>query len=386
VIYLDHNATTPLDEGVLEAMLPWLREGWGNPSSPYRFGNQARAAVERARSRVAEALGGRPDEIVFCSSGTESDNLALRGVARALASRGNHVVTTAIEHHAVRNTCRALEKEGFRVTVLPVSREGVVDPGTVAESLGPETILVSVMHANNETGVLQPVEEIASVTRGRGIPFHVDAVQSAGKVTSRLAHLGADLVTLSGHKLYGPKGSAVLYVREGTPLTPVTTGGAHEGGLRAGTENVAAIVGLAEALDLALERAEADGARLLALRDRLEAQVLAAIPRVKLNGARAARVPNTSNISFPGVDGESLILGLDVNGICVSSGSACSTGEPEPSGVLLAMGLSALEAQGAVRFSLGRGTTEEEIDTTVRVLSRTVERLRTLSTVSSGTD
>lgn len=386
MIYLDHNATTPLDPRVLEAMLPWLREGWGNPSSPYRFGNQARAAVERARSRVADALGGRPEEVVFCSSGTESDNLALRGVTRALASRGNHVVTTAIEHHAVRNTCRALGNEGFRVTVLPVSREGVVDPGTLADSLGPETILVSVMHANNETGVLQPVEEIASVTRKRGIPFHVDAVQSAGKVTSRLAHLGADLVTVSGHKLYGPKGSAALYVRKGTPLAPVTTGGAHEGGLRAGTENVAAIVGLAEALDLALERAEADGARLRALRDRLEAQVVSAIPRVKVNGAGAARVPNTSNISFPGIDGESLILGLDVNGICVSSGSACSTGEPEPSGVLLAMGLSALEAQGAVRFSLGRGTTDEEIDTTVKVLSRTVERLRALSTVSSATD
>jgi len=379
MIYLDHNSTTPLHPAVYEAMAPYLREGWGNPSSPYRFGQEARAALERARDRLAECVGCTPAELVFCSSGTESDNLALRGVAQARRSSGNHIVTSAIEHHAVLNTCRALEEQGFRVTYLPVSQAGVVEIEALAASLGAETILVTVMHANNETGVVQPVEEIAEITRKRGIVFHTDAVQSAGKLPHRLGELGADLVTFSAHKLYGPKGSAALYVRGGTPLAPVTTGGAHEHGLRAGTENVAAVVGLAEAMRLAVESSEAEGRRLRALRDLLEARVRSAIRNVRVNGAGAPRVPNTSNMSFRGIDGESIVLGLDVRGICASTGSACATGDPEPSHVLRAMGLSAREAQGSVRLSLGRETREEDIAVTVQALVDTVEQLRRIS-------
>jgi cysteine desulfurase len=381
VIYLDHNATTPLHLLAFEAMVPFLRERWGNPSSPYRFGAQARLAVEQARQRIADLSGCTPGEIVFCSGGTEADNLALRGVALALKTKGNHVVTTSIEHHAVLNTCRALEKEGCRVTYLPVTEEGVVEMAALAGSLCDETILVTVMHANNETGVVQPVEEIAAITRRRGIVFHTDAVQSAGKLPRRISELGADLVTFSGHKLYGPKGAAALYVRENTPLAPITTGGPHERGLRAGTENVAGIVGFAAAAALAFESAEAEGRRLRALRDRLERQVSSAVPGVKINGEGAPRVPNTSSLSFRDVDGESIVLGLDVEGICASTGSACSTGDPEPSHVLLAMGLSPREAQGSIRLSLGRETSEEDVDTTVRALTSTVARLRRISSV-----
>jgi cysteine desulfurase len=386
VIYLDHNATTPLDPQALEAMLPWLRERWGNPSSPHRFGHDARAAVEAARQRIAGCVGCQPSELVFCSSGTESDNLALRGAARALRHRGDHIVTTAIEHHAVLHTCRALAREGFRVTFLPVDPDGVVDLDALQASLGPETILVSVMHANNDTGVVQPVEEVAALARERGVTFHTDAVQSAGKLAVRPGELGADLVTFSAHKLYGPKGVAALYVRAGTPLTPVTTGGAHERGLRAGTENVAGIVGFAEAAARAFDGLAAECPRVGALRDRLEEQVLATVPGVRVNGAAATRVPNTSSLSFQGIDGESIVLGLDVRGFCASTGSACSTGDPEPSHVLLAMGLSAREAQGSIRLSLGRATREEDVEATVAALAETVRQLRRVSNVRDGAE
>lgn len=271
MIYLDHNATTPLAPRVFEAMTPYMTEQWGNPSSPYRFGGDAKMAVERARGRIAEYLGCKPAEIIFTASGTESDNLAVRGVAHALRSRGNHIVTTAIEHHAVLNTCKALESEGYRVTYLPVGADGVVEMDKLAKSLIPETILVTVMHANNETGVIQPVGEIAAIAKKRGIPFHADAVQTAGKMPCRLGELGADLVSFSGHKFYGPKGIAALYIRESTPLSPVLTGGPHERGLRAGTENVAGIIGLAEAIALAFDSSEGEGKRLRDLRDRLSA-------------------------------------------------------------------------------------------------------------------
>jgi cysteine desulfurase len=382
MIYLDCNATTPLHPRVFEAMVPFMRERWGNPSSPYRFGNEARAAVEKSRRRIAECVGCKPDEIVFCSSGTESDNLAIRGAAAALRSRGDHIVTTAIEHHAVLNTCRALEAGGCRITYLPVDSNGVVEIEALVRSLTSRTVLVTVMHANNETGVIQPVDEIAGIVKERGIVFHTDAVQTAGKLPRRLGDIRADLVSFSGHKLYGPKGIAALVVRSGTPLSPVITGGAHERGLRAGTENVAGIVGLAEAMALAREASEAEEGRLRKMRDRLEREIGSAVPGVTVNGAGAPRMPNTSNLIFRSVDGESIVLGLDLRDICVSTGSACSTGDPEPSHVLRAMGLPAMEAQSSIRISLGRDTREEDIDATVSALAETVGRLRAISSTA----
>lgn len=386
MIYLDHNATTPLHPKVFEAMVPYLRQHWGNPSSQYGFGLEARLALQQARQQIAEMLGCQPGELVFCSSGTEADNLALRGAARAHRSRGDHLVTTMIEHHAVLNTCQALQLEGFRVTWLPVTPDGVVDREALRQSLDEPTILLSVMHANNETGVVQPVEEIAALAAGRGILFHTDAVQSTGKLPGRVADLGAQLVTFSGHKFYGPKGAAALYVREGTELTPILTGGWQERGLRAGTENVAAAVGLAKALELALGDAEAEARRLRTLRDDLEGLVLRSIPGVILNGVQAPRVPNTSNMTFPGVDGESIVLALDLQGICVSTGSACSTGEPEPSHVLRAMGRSRRDAQGSIRISMGRDTREEDVPVTAQALADTIARLRRISSVPFGED
>jgi cysteine desulfurase len=383
VIYLDYNATTPLDSRVFEAMAPYMTRNWGNPSSPYSFGNQARIALERARKRVAECFGCKPSEIIFTSCGTESDNLAVRGVAHALRSRGNHILTTAIEHHAVLNTCKALEAAGCRITYLPVDSDGSVKIEDVEKSLCPETVLITIMHANNEIGVIQPVAEIAALAKRREIVFHTDAVQTAGKIPCRLCELGADLISISGHKFYGPKGTAALYVRKGTPLDPLLTGGPHERGLRAGTENVAGIVGLSHAMALAAESAENEYKRLRTLRDRFEAQISAALPRVKINGAAAPRVPNTSSISFESVDGESIVLSMDLRGIYVSTGSACSTGDPEPSHVLLAMGLSPKEAQGSIRMSLGKDTREEEIHSVVEALTDTVHRLRGISSISS---
>lgn len=381
MIYLDHNATTSLEPRVLEAMLPFLRTEWGNPSSPYRFGQAARAAVDRARRRVAECLGCRPAEVLFTGGGTEADNLALRGVTRALRERGRHVVTTAIEHPAVLRTCAALEADGWRVTRVPVDARGVVDVADVERALDPETVLLSVMHANNETGVLQPVAELAELARARGVPFHADAVQTAGKLPGRLAQLGPDLLALSAHKFHGPKGVGALFVRAGTSLAPVLTGGEHEHGLRAGTENVAGVVGLEEALVLACGSAAEEAVRLGDLRDRLERALLAAVPGARVNGAGAPRVPNTANLVFPGVDGESVVVALDLRGICVSTGSACSTGDPEPSHVLLAMGLAPREAQGAVRFSLGSATRGEDIDAVVRVVVEVVQQLRAISSL-----
>jgi len=384
LIYLDYNATTPLHPRVLEVMLPFLQEKWGNPSSPYRFGNEARGAIERSRKRIAGYFGCKPCELVFCSSGTEADNLALRGVVHALKGKGNHIITSVIEHHAVLNTCKALEGEGFRVTYLPVTDNGVVEVAELEKVLDDETILVSVMHANNETGVVQPVEDIAALTREHGIIFHVDAVQTIGKLPRRIAELGADLITISGHKFYGPKGTAALYVRQGVPLGAVTTGGRQEHNLRAGTENVAGIVGFAEAVSLAFESVEAEGQRLRELRDRFEKQILALVPGVRINGAQASRVPNTSNMTFASVDGESIVLGMDLNGICISTGSACSTGDPEPSHVLRAMGISAREAQGSVRISLGRSTQETDIEAALMALKAVVERLRGISSIDGN--
>jgi cysteine desulfurase len=384
VLYLDHNATTPLDSRVFEAMAPYMNQYWGNPSSPYSFGNQARIAVQKARERVAGCLGCRPEEVFFTSCGTESDNLAVRGIVKALRGRGNHIVTTGIEHHAVLNTCKALESDGCRVTYLPVTSDGVVRIEDVEKSLRPDTVLITVMHANNETGVLQPIEAISALAKKRSIVFHTDAVQSAGKIPRRLCEFGADLISVSGHKFYGPKGTAALYVRKGTPLDPLLTGGPHEGNLRAGTENVAGIVGFSHALALAMESAESEYKRLQTLRDRLEARICAVLPKVRVNGASAPRVPNTSSLSFESVDGESIVFSLDLSGIYVSTGSACSTGDPEPSHVLLAMGLAPKEAQGSIRISLGKDNREEHIETVVQALATTVNRLRGISSVDSG--
>ena len=381
MIYLDHNATTPLAPRVFKAMVPYMRELWGNPSSPYRFGNSCRGAIEQSRERIAEYLCCKPNEIVFCSSGTEADNIALRGVAHALRDRGEHIITTEIEHPAVLNTCRALEHDGYRVTYLPVNLDGLVNIGLLTESICKDTILVSVMHANNETGVVQPIEKIASIARNHGVLFHTDAVQTLGKLPGRLVELGANLVTFSGHKLYGPKGIAALYVQEGTPIVPTTTGGGQERGMRAGTENVAAVVGLAEAIALAFEVLDSEEKRLCTLRDRLEEQIQSIIPDVLINGKRVQRVPNTSNITFKSIDGESVVLGMDLQGICLSTGSACSTGDAEPSHVLLAMGIKARDAQGSIRISLGRKTTKAAIDTTTKALASTVDRLRSISSI-----
>lgn len=381
MIYLDNNATTSLDRRVLEAMRPYLEDDWGNPSSPYRFASRAKAAVEKARHRIAQYAGCKPAEIIFTSSGTESDNMAVRGVARALRSGGNHIVTTAIEHHAVLHTCKALEAEGFKVTYLPVDSNGSVRIEDVEKSLTSGTILVTIMHANNETGVLQPVKDIARLTKNRGILFHTDAVQSAGKIPDPLCELGADLISFSGHKLYGPKGTGGLYARRETPLTPILTGGMQESGFRAGTENVAGIVGLAHAFSLAMDSSAGEFRRLRDLRDRLERRIPSLISGMKINGASAPRIPNTTNLSFDSVDGESIVLGMDLLGICISTGSACSTGEPEPSHVLVAMGLTPKEAQGSIRISLGKDTKEDDIETTMRALSDTILRLRSISTI-----
>jgi cysteine desulfurase len=358
-IYLDYNATTPLDPAVLAAMRPYLEQHFGNPSSSHAYGQAARAGVVAARAQVAALLGCAPDEVVFTGGGSEADNLALIGVALAHRARGDHLVTTQIEHPAVLETCRYLERRlGFRVTYLPVDAQGQVDPAAVEAALTPRTLLVSVMHANNETGVLQPIAAIAAIARRHGVLVHTDAAQSVGKVPVNVDALGVDLLAVAGHKLYAPKGVGVLYVRRGTVLDPLIHGAGHEGGRRAGTENVASIVGLGAACAVASERLAADLPRLTALRDRLERQLTAA--GWVRNGHPTARLPNTLNISLEGALGDDVLA--RASAVAASTGAACHSGEPEPSAVLLAMGLSRRRALGAVRLSLGRWTTEAEVD------------------------
>ncbi|HZU05829.1 MAG TPA: cysteine desulfurase family protein [Chloroflexota bacterium] len=364
-IYLDYNATTPLDPAVLAAMRPYLETHFGNPSSSHVYGATARAGVETARAQVAALLGCAPDEVVFTGGGSESDNLALLGVALAHRDRGDHIVTTQIEHPAVLETCRYLERRfGFRVTYLPVDGQGQVDPAAVEAALTPRTLLVSVMHANNETGVLQPVAAIAALARRHGVLVHTDAAQSVGKVPVDVAELGVDLLTVAGHKLYAPKGVGALYVRRGTVLDPLIHGAGHEGGRRAGTENVAGIVGLGAACAVARERLAVDLPRLTALRDRLGAALLAA--GWVLNGHPTARLPNTLNVSLEGAEGEEVLRRAP--SVAASTGAACHSGQLEPSAVLLAMGLSRARALGAVRLSLGRWTTEAEVDRAAEAL------------------
>ena len=381
MIYLDHNATTPLHPDVFRVMEPYMREQFGNASSSYRLGRSAKSALEASRKSIAGCLGAQPDEIVFTSGGTESDNIAIRGVAHALRSKGNHVITSQIEHHAVLKTCQDLEREGFRVTYLPVDSGGQINPDDVRGHIGAETILITVMLANNETGVIQPLSEVGRIAREKQIMFHTDAVQAVGKIPVDVNELSVDLLSLLGYKFYGPKGVGALYVRRNTPINPSFAGGHHERNIRPGTENVPGIVGLAEALLLATGNLPEVAQKLTGLRQRFESTVLRKVNGVQINGGNAPRVPNTSNMSFQFVEGESVLLHLDLKGIYASSGSACSTDSPEPSHVLVAMGVPARTAQGTIRFSLGKDNTDDQIDYVIEALMDIVLRLREISSV-----
>ena len=386
-VYLDYNATTPVEPEVLDAMLPYFSGEFGNAASIHTPGQRARAAVETAREQVAALIGARPPEIVFTSGGTESDNHAIFGVvgqASLPVSSSNadslpHIITTAIEHEAVLNACQALEKSGVRVTFLATNREGQVDLDELRQAVRPQTVLITVMHANNELGTLQPLQEIGRIAKERDIYFHTDAVQSAGKVPIDVNALQVDLLSLSGHKFYGPKGIGALYIRGGTVLRQLLYGGHHQRGFRPGTENVAGIIGLGKAAEIARESLAADARRVSALRDKLEQGLLARVPQARVNGGAASRTPNTTNLVFPGIEGEALLIALDLKGLACSTGAACSSGAVEPSHVLTAIGLPPEEARASLRFSLGRHTREKEIEFALQVVPAAVEQLRELS-------
>ncbi len=377
--YFDHNATTPIDPQVLDAMMPALREVSGNASSIHGFGQDARLLVESARLQVAEFLRCEPKEVVFTSGGTESDNLAILGAVRAASGGPKHVVTTAIEHPAVLQPCRQLEREGVSVDYVPVGSSGVITVADIRAALRPETVLVSVMHANNELGTLQPVAEIAEATHAVGALLHSDAVQSAGKVPIDVDALGVDLLSISAHKIYGPKGVGALYVRKGVEIDSVQFGGRQERARRPGTENVPGIVGLGAACELATVRLATESVRQAALRDRLERGILDQIPNAWVNAGGSPRTCNTTNIGFAGIEGEPLLISLDLKGFAVSSGAACSSGAVEPSHVLLAIGLSREQARSCLRLSIGTGTTAQDVDRFLAVLPSVVERLRALA-------
>jgi cysteine desulfurase len=381
-VYLDNSATTAMSPEVIEAMLPYFSDEMGNAQSVHSFGQRSKAALEKARRQVAGLINASTTEIVFLSGGTEADNFAIRGIAEAHRDRGNHIITTQIEHPAVLSTCEALEKAGFRVTYLPVSREGLVHISDVRDAISEDTTLISVMLANNETGTIQPIEEIAEIvaearaTGRRQLYLHTDAVQAVGKIPVDVERSRADLLSLSAHKIHGPKGVGALFVRKGTRLSKLLHGGHHERDRRAGTENVPGIVGFGRAAETALVQLDERMTRMRELRDYLERRVMSLVSDVSVNGDRARRVPNISNLSFEGIDGESLLIALDLKGIAVSTGSACASGSLEPSHVLQALGLSREEVRGSLRFSLSAFTTREEIDYAVSVLSETVARLR----------
>jgi cysteine desulfurase len=384
-VYVDYNATTPVDRAVLEAMTPYLTENFGNAGSIHSTGQRARSAVDAARESVAALLGAKSSEIVFTSGGTEADNLAIFGMVEGAAqSSGDsksrkHVVTSAIEHHAVLNTCQELERRGVDVTYVPVSSQGVVDPSDVRRALRPETVLITVMHANNELGTIQPIEEIGRIAKEADVYFHCDAVQSAGKVPLDVNRLGVDLLSISAHKIYGPKGVGALYVRSDTPLCPLFRGGHAERDRRPGTENIPGIVGIGKAAQLASERLAEDAGRVGLLRDRLERTLLERIAATRVNGDPNHRLWNTVNFTFPGTGSEALVIALDLQGVECSAGAACSSGSVEPSHVLTAIGLSDDEARSSIRISLGRPTTSAEIDEAIRIVPSVVERLRALS-------
>jgi cysteine desulfurase len=385
IVYMDHAATTPVDPRVVEAMLPYFTEKFGNASSIYSLGREARQAIEEARRTVAEILHAKPEEIIFTSCGSESDNLAIRGVAFAQRHRGkgNHIITSPIEHHAVGHTVEQLEKYfGFEVTYVPVDKYGVVDPDDVGRAIRDDTILITIMYANNEVGTIEPIAEIGKIARKKGIPFHTDAVQAAGALSLNVDELNVDLMSLSGHKFYAPKGIGILYVRKGTPLLPMQTGGGHEQNRRAGTENVPYIVGIATALKIAYEEFESNNSHVKRLRDKLIQGILERIPDVYLTGHPTNRLPNNASFVFKNAEGESILLGLDLKGVCASSGSACTSGSLEPSHVLLAMGIPPEDAHGSVRLTLGRDNTEEDVDYVLEILPPIVQRLRAMSPFS----
>ena len=376
---MDHSATTPVAAEVLEAMLPYFSDKFGNASSLHGFGREAKEALEESRQRLARLLNADPEEIVFTSGGTESDNLALRGIAYKNRNSGRHIITSCIEHPAILETCRSLEQEGFTVTYLPVNREGLIELSELERAIRPDTILISIMHANNEVGTIQPLEEVGRLAADRDIYLHTDAVQTVGKIPVDVEAMGADLLSLSAHKLYGPKGVGALFVRRGTKIQSLATGGGHERNLRSGTENVAGIVGLARAADLAREEMAEEGQRLVELRDRLADLVLGRIKDAWVNGSREKRLPGSLNFGFSYVEGESLLLYLDSKGIAVSTGSACSSHKLEPSHVLLALGLKPEECHGSLRITMGRCNNQEQVDYVADCIVEAVERFRMMS-------
>jgi cysteine desulfurase len=379
MIYLDHNATTPVHPEVFEAMRPYFTDKFGNASSIHQSGREAKAALEDARQTIAELLGCKPSELYFTSGGTESDNFGIKGVAFANRDKGRHVITSSIEHHAVDISCKFLEKEGFEVTYLPVDSEGLVDPDDLKRALRKDTVLITIMHANNETGVIQDMKSLTSIARQSGIVFHTDAVQATGKIPYQIDDLGCDLLSISAHKLYGPKGMGLIYIKSGTKIQAWNEGGGHERGRRAGTENVAGAVGLAAALEIAVRDMDSETEKMESMTGRFYRLVKERIPDIKLNGSLERRVPNTLNISFQAVEGEAMVLSLDLKGVMVSSGSACTSGATEPSHVLKAMGVPPEMAQGSIRFSFGRSNQEGDVEYVVDILANEVRRLREIS-------
>ena len=378
-IYLDYTATTPTHPDVVKAMLPYFTDVFGNPSSIHSYGQEGKEAIEEARVKVAELIGAQDEEIVFTSGGTEADNFALKGVAYANEKKGNHIIASPIEHHAVMETCKFLEQRGFRITFLPVDEYGLVDPDDVRRAITSETILISVMHANNEIGTIEPIAEIGKLAREAEICFHTDAVQTVGHIPVDVDEFGVDLLSLSAHKLCGPKGVGALYIRKGTKLTPFMHGGEQERRRRASTENIPGIVGLGKAVELVRQEMSEEAERLTLLRDRLIKGLMEQIDHVHLNGHPRARLPNNVNVSIDFVEGESMVLNLDLEGICASTGSACSSASLEPSHVLLATGVLPEQAHGSLRLTLGRWTIEEDIQRVLEVLPRIVAKLRAMS-------
>jgi cysteine desulfurase len=379
IIYFDHNATTPVDPEVFKAIEPFYKENFGNASSLHVAGRPNRHEVDKARHTVAAALAASDEDIIFTSGGTEADNTAVKGAAWANIAKGNHIITSSIEHPAVLSTCKFLEKNGFKVTYLPVDKYGVVSPSDLQKAITDKTILVTIMHANNETGTVQPIKELGKIARDSKVLFHTDAVQSFGKLDIDVNDMNIDLLSLSAHKIYGPKGVGAMYIKKGVKITPLMHGGHHERNLRPGTENVPGIVGLAKATELSFVDREKKNKDLKGLRDRLHNGITKSIEDVYLNGHPTNRLPGTLNLSFKYIEGESIMLNLDFQGVCVSTGSACTSGTLEPSHVLTAMGVEAANAQGSIRFSLGENNTMEEVDFCVSILPEIVKRLRAMS-------